>query len=109
MKIGVINRVIFAAVLAVALPSLSMAASPSQFEKVKIRVAYSDLNIHSEAGARVLYSRVERAAAKACSVAPLRELGSARRVARSKECFDNLVEKVVQKIDSDALQKIHAG
>ncbi len=109
MKVRIINRVIFAALLVVALPSLSMAASPSQFEKVKIQVSYSDLNIHSEAGARVLYSRVERAAEKACSVAPLRELGSARRVARSKECFDHLVEKVVRKIDSDALQKIHAG
>jgi UrcA family protein len=109
MNKRVMNRLVFATLLALALPSAAMATSPSQRDDINIKVAWDDLNIHSAAGAKILYTRVERAAEKACGVATLAELGSVKRVYDAKECADYLVEKAVKQIDSEELQKIHAS
>ena len=108
MRNRVINSVFFASLLALVVPSLAVAASPGQADKIRIAVSWSDLDIESEAGAKILYARVERASERACGVATLTELGSIKRVSDAKECFDYLVEKAVKQIDNDELSKVHA-
>ena len=70
-------------------------------------MSYEDLNINSEAGARVLYSRLKRASAKACNVESLSEHGSIERVSDAKLCYHEVLSSAVENIDSDALTKIH--
>jgi UrcA family protein len=41
-------------------------STPLRAEPVAIKVSYSDLNVHSEAGAAKLQSRIVRAAEKVC-------------------------------------------
>ena len=109
MKKHVINRIVFASLLALALPTAALATSPSQRDKIKIQVAWDDLNIDSASGAEILYARVERAAEQACGVATLTELGSVKRVHDARECFDYMVEKAVKQIDRDELSKVHSS
>jgi UrcA family protein len=109
MNKNTINRIVFASLLALALPTTALATSSSQRDRIKIQVAWGDLNIDSAPGAEILYTRVERAAEKACGVASLTELGSVKRVHDARECFDHMVEKAVKQIDSDELSKIHSG
>ena len=109
MKKHTINRIVFASILALALPTTAFAASPGQSDSIRIQVAWDDLNIDSAAGTRVLYSRVEQAAEQACGVPTLAELGSVKRVHDAKECIDYVVDKAVKQIDSDELRKIHSS
>ena len=95
--------------LGVALPAITFAGAPSYFEEVSVKVSYEDLNIHSEAGARVLYSRLKRASEKACDVESLSEHGSIERVRAAKLCYHEVLSSAVENIDSDALTRIHAS
>ena len=74
-----------------------------------ISVSFVDLNIHNEAGAKVLYGRLQSAAASVCELDTFRELGSLARVADAESCFAETLDKAVARIDSDALKKIHAS
>lgn len=109
MKKYTINRIVFASLLALALPTTALAASPVEKETIRLQVAWDDLNIDSASGTRILYTRVERAAEQACGVATLTELGSVKRVHDAKECFDYVVDKAVRQIDSDKLSKVHSS
>ena len=92
-----------------AAPEAAGAAAPSQFEIAKISVSYADLNIQNDAGARVLYARLQKASEKVCSVEPYRELGSLSRVAQAEQCYHDTLDEAVSRIDSDALKKIHTS
>ena len=95
--------------LGITLPAIAFAGAPSQIEDTSIRVSYEDLNIQSEAGARVLYSRLKRASARACDVESLTEHGSIDRARDAKTCYHEALSNAVENIDSDALTEIHAG
>ncbi len=107
MKNKVVKRVVFASLLALALPTLAVAASPSQIDRLKMSVSYDGLDIHSDAGAKILYTRIKRASDRACGVASLNELGSIKRVSAARKCAAYMVEKAVKQIDSDELKKVH--
>jgi UrcA family protein len=92
-----------------ALPAVVSAGEPGQVEDTSIKVSYEDLNINSEAGARVLYSRLKRASQKACNVESLSEHGSIERVRDAKLCYHEVLSGAVENIDSDALTRIHAS
>ena len=96
-------------VIGMALPLSSNAATPSQFEKISVKVSYADLNIESDAGARALYSRLKRASRKACNVKSLTSAGSLREVRSASRCYDQTLEAAVREIDSDALTRIHSS
>lgn len=87
----------------------AIAASPSQFYDGDISVSYTDLNIDSTAGAKVLYSRLQRASETVCNVESFRELGSLSRVAQAEKCYRETLSSAVAKIDSAALRKIHTS
>lgn len=97
------------AVVALAAPAVAGAGEPAKSEKVSVKVSYEDLNIHSKAGARVLYGRLKNASKEVCDVRPLRELGTLSRSAIVKECYEEALSDAVEEIDSDALQDIHTG
>lgn len=87
----------------------AIAASPSQFYDGEISVSYSDLNVDSAAGAKVLYTRLQQASATVCNVESFRELGSLSRVAQAERCYRETLSKAVAKINSAALKKIHSS
>lgn len=90
-------------------PLMASAASPDTIEIAGVRVSFADLNIHDEAGAQVLYSRLKHASAKACDVQSLVEAGSLKRVVNSKSCYSSKLARSVAKVGSEALTRIHTG
>jgi UrcA family protein len=96
-------------VIGVAVPAIGLAATPSQLDDVSIRVSYADLNIQSEAGAKVLYSRLKRASEQACGIQSHVINGSLVATLRARNCFRDTLEASVEKIDSEALTEIHSG
>lgn len=104
-----INRIVFASLIILAVPSLAMASAPSAVLDVTRHVSYDDLNIGSEAGAKVLYARLQRASERACDVRSLTALGSIDRFVHTRACFDDTLAAAVRRIDSPALAKIHEG
>ena len=57
------------------------AATPLRAEPVHVPVAYSDLNIHSEAGAAQLETRIRKAAYQACGAS---DVGTSIKVAHCR-------------------------
>jgi UrcA family protein len=69
-------------------------------------VDYSDLNLNSAAGNKVLYARLAAAAERACGKAPpAREL---KLRAQYRACYDAKLDKAVDKVGSRDLQALHA-
>jgi len=95
------------AVFVIGMPLAANAAAPSQFEDVSVKVSYSDLNIDSIEGARVLYSRLQRATRQACNVQSLKVVGSVRAHAKTLQCYEEALKSAVQRVDSDTLTSIH--
>lgn len=91
------------------LSTTSLASPHIEADGERLKISFADLNIHSSAGARVLYGRLQQASADACGFSSYRVLGSLERVAKTKECFEDALDELVSKIDSVELKKIHAG
>lgn len=107
MRKRVPASVLLATFVVLGLPSIALAASPSNFHKGSIKVEYGDLNISTLAGARTLYTRLENAARKGCDFRPLNELGSISRYKESRACYSEKLTAAVERIDSDTLTEIH--
>jgi UrcA family protein len=97
------------AAAAIAAPAIGFAAAPSHFKDAGVKVSYADLDIHSKAGARVLYSRLKRASEEVCGIQSHVINGSLAMTLKARACFQETLEASVEKIDSDALEEIHAG
>ena len=95
--------------LGIALPAAGMAATPSQIDDAAVKVSYADLNIQSEAGARVLYTRLKKASEEVCGIQTHVIDGSLAATLRARACFRETLEASVENIDSDALTKIHSS
>lgn len=97
------------ACLAVALsaPVGAAADKGSKMEKQTVRVSYHDLDIHSPGGAKALYARLKRASTTACGVDSYVVLGSIERVMESKQCYRETLDRFVQRIDSETLDRLH--
>ena len=85
------------------------AAATSQLERVSVKVNYQDLDIDSQQGATRLYRRLKRASRAACDVQSLKIAGSVRNHASASRCYQSALDSAVSKIDSEALQEIHAS
>ena len=104
-------KLILGAGLALALTgATNVVASPAyEVESDTIKVSFADLNINHEAGAKVLYRRLQQASEEACSVDTFQRLGSLELLAKTKECYEETLDEVVAEINSSALQEIHSG
>ena len=106
------RKTIVAGLSALALAGIALpaaASTPSQFDDSRISVSFADLNINNEAGARVLYGRLQAASASVCNMDSYRELGSLAAVADAEACYEETLNEAVAKIGSVALNKIHTS
>ena len=107
MKRSIVVGITALVVCGLGISASAAAALPSQFVDNAVTVSFADLNIQNTAGARVLYSRLQRATKSVCSLKSYRELGSLSRVIRAKQCYTETLDEAVAKIDSAALREIH--
>jgi len=103
------KRGIFAAFIAscAVLPLSAFGAFSGDMEDTAVKVSYADLNINNEAGARVLYSRLQQASREVCGVRPFVEHGSVEAVSEARRCYNDALESAVSKIGSEMLSEIH--
>ncbi len=107
MKRPIVVGITALVVCGLGISASAAAGLPSQFEDSAVTVSFADLNIQNTAGARVLYSRLQRATKSVCGLKSYRELGSLSRVSQAKQCYTETLDEAVTKIDSAALQEIH--
>ena len=67
-------------------------------------VAYGDLNLETEAGARVLYSRLRNAAKDVCEPMESRYLS---RKSLWQSCFDNALTNAVAQVNKTRVTALH--
>ena len=76
-------------------------------EAARITVSYADLNLAQPADARVLYRRLQRAAAGVCALSPARiELS---RYAIWERCYNEALHRAVLQVDAPELLANYAG
>ena len=100
--------VFVAAVAAVATPLTGLAASPNQIDDA-ITVKFADINVHSAAGAKTLYSRLQNASEKACGVESYTAVRSLPSLAEARACYADTLSAMVERFDSNELDRLHQG
>jgi UrcA family protein len=108
MKTNILKAVT-ALILGAGFLASAVAAPPSLYEAVTVKVQYADLNIQNEAGARVLYQRLKNATEEVCGVQSYQRDRSLTRFNSAKECYSETLTQAVNRIDSDLLKDIHSG
>ena len=88
-------------------PVTALADKGSKRDKQAVRVSYADLDIERPEGAKRLYARLKRASRAACGTDSYIVLGSIERVVESKQCYRDILDRFVERIDSDTLDRLH--
>jgi UrcA family protein len=100
------------AMIAIAAISAPVVVTAQQADEIKgkaVKVAYVDLNLEKEPGARVLYRRLQQASKTVCGVASIQNAGSAGAVSKASRCYRETLTAQVKKFDNEWLTKIHEG
>jgi|SRR5579871_1983473 len=92
----------FAALACVA-HSATVVAQPEQ--PLTKKVAFGDLNLDSDQGAKVLYARLRHAAQYVC--APWEDSRDLQRRATWRRCVENSLSDAVQRINKPQLTSLH--
>jgi UrcA family protein len=100
------TAIALAGTFGLALSAQAADTAPSAFPAVTVK--YGDLNIDSKSGARMLYTRLGHAAERACGGKPSL-MGDMPRYRRFVTCYDEALDRAVQKIDKPQLQALHAA
>ncbi len=80
-------------------------AAPAPGHYADVVVSYSDLDLNSAEGNKVLYARLSSAAEKACGDAPAtREL---ERKAQYRSCVQSTLNRAVDEVGSHEMQALH--
>ena len=58
-------------------------------------VSYADLDLSTAEAQETLYYRISRAARKVCGSSNLRRVGSVKRVAENKSCYENAMAQAL--------------
>ena len=96
-------------IIVLSAPSLASAANESALAGKSVKVNYEDLNVQREAGAKVLYRRLQQASRDVCGVRTLQNAGSLRLLSEMQSCYKKSLTSAVAKVESQALSKIHEG
>lgn len=88
-------------------PAIASAAPENGIKGKSVKVSYADLNLQKEAGAKVLYRRLQQASKQACGVESLQVAGSVSAVAQMNQCYRETLTAAVKNVDSAELTKIH--
>ncbi len=101
---------IASAVLVLGVPAIASATPLINDEgKPIVRVSYADLNLSYEAGLVTLYKRIKGAADRACGPRNYRDAGSLQQLRNNKQCYNDVLSKLVAKVNNARLDEIHAG
>ncbi len=95
------------AVFAICAPATASSGAVNGLKGQSVKVSYADLNLQKEAGAKVLYRRLQQASKKACGVESYKNAGSLREVAEMRRCYETSLTSSVAKVNSALLTKIH--
>ena len=107
MKTRTQLQLIAGAAIVLATGIASTAAASDTIDRSTVRVSYSDIDIDSSAGARILYSRLKRASADVCGIREVEESRILSQIAEAKACYAHSLNKAVATIESDALANLH--
>jgi UrcA family protein len=89
-----------AAVLGIAFFAAGAQAGEAAFGANSVTVRYSDLNLSTAAGAKVLYQRIHSAAERVCGDANSRQLDQA---AAAKACMDQAIANSVNAVKNERI------
>ena len=77
--------------------------------QVVVRVSYADLDLSSEAGLLTLYRRIQSESRSACGPRNYLQAGSLQQLKANRDCYNDLLSKLVVKANNAKLDEIHAG
>jgi UrcA family protein len=86
--------------------ALAMFTAAAQAEQAipQVTVKYADLNLSQQADTGELYSRLQAAAARVCSLRGTRELSQ---FMQRRACYNEALSDAVAKVDNSALTALH--
>lgn len=90
-----------------ALPLTGSAAAPNHIEDAAIKVSYADLNIENSAGAKVLYTRLQRASQEVCDIGTHVVVRSLTESRKARNCYEKALAAAVEKVGSAVLSDFH--
>ncbi len=104
MKTFTHNKVALLAVatFGVALFAGGVHANEAVMDAQTVRVGYADLNLTTEAGAKVLYRRIHAAAVRVCGDADTRQLDMA---AAAQACMDRAIVNSIRAVNNEQLTR----
>ncbi len=101
---------IASAVVVLSIPAIAGAVPHvNDAGQVVARVSYADLDLSSEAGLLTLYRRLQTESRSACGTHNYRKAGSIKQLRNNKQCYNDLLSKLVAKVNNAKLDEIHAG
>lgn len=69
-----------------------------------MKVSFADLDLSKEAGAKVLYRRIQNAATSVCGRVDSREIARYRLY---RQCYDDAIEAALKEVNSSSLYAVH--
>ncbi len=101
---------IASAILVLGIPAIASATPLINDEgKPVVRVSYADLNLSSQSGLVALYKRLQGASKAACGPRHYLQAGSLHQSKINRDCYNDLLSKLVAKVGNAKLTEIHAG
>jgi len=95
------------AIFAISAPAIASTGTDNGLKGQSVKVSFADLNLQKEAGAKVLYRRLQRASKKACGAESYRNAGSVSERADMHRCYESSLTSSVAKINNALLTRIH--
>lgn len=95
------------AIFAISAPAIASTGTDNRLKGQAVKVSYADLNLQKDAGAKVLYRRLQQASKKACGVESFRNAGSLSEAAEMQRCYQSSLTSSVAKVNNALLTKIH--
>ena len=96
----------FSAVLALGLAAAAQNASAQNADAVSIKVAYADLNLSTEAGAKVMLQRFRNAARSICEPTP--DSKDLFRDGQYRSCVNTITDHAVTSFDSPMVTALNS-
>ena len=109
MKESKMFRGLLAIIIVVALgaPTFASTGAKSEAQRVSVKVSYADLNLERQAGAKVLYQRLQNASNQACGLRKLKVERSLNRISEARQCYRETLSAAVEKVDNELVTQIH--
>jgi len=95
------------AVIAFSLPAI--ATADIELIGKSEKVSYADLDVEKDAGAQVLYRRLQQASKRVCGVESMKIVGGVREMSEIRSCYREALDTAVAKVGNDMLTEIHKG